>query len=135
LKANARNDRWREELTLIVSEMDWTERFFYYMAQTWENLASEQSRAERSHEEELLSDNESGREVESGGELHSGGGEQSGGKQQLSSDQLAGRPPRAVDIYTRSLAAYAAKEGAKWSQMAVRAHTAFSAIRLKHGIE
>jgi hypothetical protein len=114
--------------------MDWTERFFYYMAQTWENLESEQSRAELSHEEELLSDDESGREVESGGELHSGG-EQSGGERHLSSDQLAERPPRAVDIYTRSLAAYAAKEGAKWSQMAVRAHAAFSAIRLKHGIE
>jgi hypothetical protein len=123
LKANARNDRWREELTLIVSEMDWTERFFYYMAHTWENLESEQSRAERSHEEGL-SDHESGRDVEPGGEPHLGE-EQSEG----------GRPSRAVDIYRRSLAAYAAKEGARWSQMAARAHAAFSAIRLKHGIE
>jgi hypothetical protein len=40
LKAKARNDRWREEVTLLLSEMEWTERFFQYMRQTWENLQS-----------------------------------------------------------------------------------------------
>jgi hypothetical protein len=108
--------------------MDWTDRFFHYMAKTWENIESEQSRAEGSGEEELLSHNESGEEDELGREAQLGG-------PQLPVDQQSGSSSRAGNIYTRSLAAYAARERAKWNQMAVRAHAAFSAIRLKHGIE
>jgi hypothetical protein len=98
--------------------MDWTERFFHYMSKTWKNLELEEARGERSGEEELSSHHKSGGEDKSSGEAQSGV-----------------RPPRADNIYTRSLAVYAARERAKWNQMAVRAHAAFSAIRLKHGIE
>jgi len=61
--------------------------------------------------EELSSHNKSGGEDKSSGEAQSGV-----------------RPPRADNIYTRSLAVYAARERAKWNQMAVRAHAAFSAF-------
>ena len=40
MKAKARRDRWHEEQTLILCEMDWTERFFHYMGKTWENIQS-----------------------------------------------------------------------------------------------
>lgn len=57
MKAKARHDRWREEVTLLLSEMDWTERFFQYMGKTWENLQSKyqiggNSGVEQSREEQ-----------------------------------------------------------------------------------
>ena len=61
MKAKARNDRWGEEVILLLSEMEWTERFFQYMRQTWENLQSkdpinESSSAEKSGEEGEVAD-------------------------------------------------------------------------------
>jgi|SRR5882762_1463574 len=43
LKAKARRDRWREEQTLLASEMQWTELFFRYRASLWKALAAESS--------------------------------------------------------------------------------------------
>jgi hypothetical protein len=43
LKAKSRRDRWREELILLQSEMDWTERFFRHRASRWKALAAESS--------------------------------------------------------------------------------------------
>jgi hypothetical protein len=35
LKAKARRDRWAEEVTLLVNEMDWTLGFFEHRASEW----------------------------------------------------------------------------------------------------
>lgn len=50
LKAQARNDRWREEVVLLLSEMEWTEGYFRHMARLWESRGhtAEQDVAERS---------------------------------------------------------------------------------------
>lgn len=51
LKAKARNDRWTEEVVLILSEMDWTQQFFHFMGHKWDKLAAEQVGPEETYDE------------------------------------------------------------------------------------
>jgi hypothetical protein len=43
LKAKSRRDCWREERTLLESEMKWTELFFQHQASCWNSLATASS--------------------------------------------------------------------------------------------
>ena len=37
LRARAQNDRWTEELSLTKHEMEWTVRWYVYMAKKWKS--------------------------------------------------------------------------------------------------
>ncbi|KAJ3527505.1 hypothetical protein NMY22_g9765 [Coprinellus aureogranulatus] len=41
LQAKARRDRWREELILLRSEMDWSMNYFKFKSREWMDLASQ----------------------------------------------------------------------------------------------
>ena len=41
LRGKARRDRWQEEVKLLSSELDWTQRYFDYQRQLWTNRALE----------------------------------------------------------------------------------------------
>jgi hypothetical protein len=141
LKAKARHDRWTEELTLILSEMDWTERFFRYMVRKWEKLGLEQGR--RQNDLNGRGHSPSGGEELAGAVDEGGDGEQLGGENPLEGasefQRLSLQDPsegHTFDaLYQMSLAAYAGKEAAMWNRLAAHAYDSFSAVKFRQGID
>lgn len=43
LRAMAQRDRWREEESLLLSEADWTKRYFLHQAELWRKRADGRS--------------------------------------------------------------------------------------------
>ena len=125
LKAKAHSDRWHEEVTLILSEMTWTEKYFQFMASKWESLASQNESAEGG----LQSQRE--RQGERDGEMDTATLNEGNVSHQPSDES----PGLTSCVYKRSLACYAAKERSRWKRMASRAADAFSVARLKCGME
>ncbi|KAF8875479.1 hypothetical protein CPB84DRAFT_1668450, partial [Gymnopilus junonius] len=47
LHAQAQKNRWAEELELTKHEMEWTIRFYMYMATTWQTIIRHHAYAEK----------------------------------------------------------------------------------------